>query len=215
MKENCIKPGSKPVRIIIATKNKGKLKEMEQLLAGFPCSVISMTDAGITGDIAESGSTFEENAMTKAMSIWKATGETVLADDSGLEVDFLDGAPGVYSARYAGAGATDDDNNKKLLDALAGVPEEKRTARYVCVIALVFPSGRSITVRGTCEGYIAMKPEGNNGFGYDPLFYFPGYGLTIARMDPQLKNGISHRGIAMRKLLEKLREAWDDEIAGN
>jgi len=215
LKEYDIKAGLKSKRIIIATKNKGKLEEMKQLLSRFPCDVISMADAGISDDIAESGSTFEENAMIKAKSVWKATGETVLADDSGLEVDFLGGAPGVYSARFAGAGATDEENNKKLLDALAGVPEEKRTARYVCVIAVVFPSGRSITVKGTCEGYIAMKPEGNNGFGYDPLFYFPGYGLTMAQMDPDMKNGISHRGIAVRKLLEKLRQAWDDEIAGN
>ncbi|MGI6668780.1 MAG: XTP/dITP diphosphatase [Acetivibrionales bacterium] len=215
MRENDIKRGLKSRRIIIATRNKGKLEEMRQLLARFPCDVISMADAGITDDIAESGSTFEENAMIKARSVWKATGETVIADDSGLEVDFLGGAPGVYSARFAGMGATDGENNKKLLDALAGVPEEKRTARYVCVIAVVFPSGRSMTVRGVCEGYIAMKPEGNNGFGYDPLFYFPGYGMTAAQMDPHLKNSISHRGIAMRKLLEKLKQAWDDEIAGN
>lgn len=214
MKENDIKPGSTSIRIIIATKNKGKLEEMKQLLAGFHCSVISMADAGITDDIAESGSTFEENAMIKAMSIRKATGEIVLADDSGLEVDFLDGAPGVYSARYAGVGATDDDNNKKLLDALSGVPEEKRTAKFICAIAVVFPSGRSIAVRGACEGYIALKPEGNNGFGYDPLFYFPRYRLTIAQMDSDLKNSISHRGIAMRKLLEKLNQVWDEETTG-
>jgi XTP/dITP diphosphohydrolase len=215
LKEYDIKAGLKSGRIIIATKNKGKLEEMKQLLALFPCDVISLADAGISDDIAESGSTFEENAMIKAKSVWKATGETVLADDSGLEVDFLDGAPGVYSARFAGAGATDEENNKKLLNALAGIPEEKRTARYVCVIAVVFPSGRSVTVKGTCEGYIAMKPEGSNGFGYDPLFYFPGYGLTMAQMDPEMKNSISHRGVAMRKLLEKLKQAWDDEIAGN
>ncbi|MGE5614620.1 MAG: XTP/dITP diphosphatase [Bacillota bacterium] len=203
------------MRIIVATRNKGKLKEMKQLLARFPCDVISMADAGVTGDIEESGSTFEENAMIKARSVWEATGETVLADDSGLEVDFLDGAPGVYSARFAGDGATDEENNKKLLDALAGVPEGKRTARYVCVITVVFPSGRSITAKGVCEGYIAIKPEGSNGFGYDPLFYFPGYGMTMAQMDPQLKNSISHRGVAMRKLLEMLKQVWDDEVASN
>jgi len=124
-------------KLIVATKNKGKLEEFAQLLAHLPFDIISMADAGINNDIVESGTTFEENALIKAKSVWKITGETVIADDSGLEVDFLNGAPGVYSARYAGEGATDADKNRKLLDALAGIPMDKRAARFVCVIAIV------------------------------------------------------------------------------
>lgn len=203
------------IRIIAATKNKGKLEELEQLLSAFPCKVISMTDAGVTGDIEENGATFEENALIKARHVWKATGETVLADDSGLEVDFLGGAPGVYSARYAGEGASDADKNRKLLDALEGVPEGKRTARFVCAIAVVFPDGSNLTVRGTCEGRIAYRPVGGNGFGYDPLFFMPEYGMTIAQMDADMKNNISHRGNALRSMLKKLEQAWNSCTGDN
>lgn len=191
-------------KIIAATKNRGKLKEIAQLLSDLPYDVISMTDAGMTDDIDESGATFEENALIKARAVWKVTGETVIADDSGLEVDHLGGAPGVYSARYAGEGATDADRNHKLLSALAGVPADKRSARFVCAEALIFPDGRELVVRGTCEGYIAEEPAGDNGFGYDPLFYVPEFGLTIAQMDAELKNSISHRGNALRKILDIL-----------
>lgn len=191
-------------KIIAATKNRGKLKEIAQLLSDLPYDVISMTDAGMTDDIDESGATFEENALIKARAVWKVTGETVIADDSGLEVDHLGGAPGVYSARYAGEGATDADRNHKLLSALAGVPADKRSARFVCAAALIFPDGRELVVRGTCEGYIAEEPAGDNGFGYDPLFYVPEFGLTIAQMDAELKNSISHRGNALRKILDIL-----------
>jgi len=193
-------------KIIAATKNRGKLKEIRQLLSGLPYEVISMVDAGVTGDIEESGATFEENALIKARAVWKVTGETVLADDSGLEVDYLGGAPGVYSARYAGEGATDQDRNNKLLAALSGVPAEKRTARFVCVIAVIFPDGSEKIVRGTCEGYIADEPSGSNGFGYDPLMYVPELGMTVAQMDDDMKNKISHRGNAMRQLLAILGE---------
>ncbi len=191
-------------KIIAATKNRGKLEEIAQLLSNLPYDVISMTEAGITDDIDETGATFEENALIKARAVWRVTGETVIADDSGLEVDHLGGAPGVYSARYAGEGATDADRNKKLLSALTGVTADKRSARFVCSIALIFPDGRELVVRGTCEGYIADGPAGNNGFGYDPLFYVPEFGLTIAQMDAGLKNGISHRGNALRKILDIL-----------
>lgn len=197
-------PRARQARLIVATKNKGKLEEVAQLLANFPWEVVSMEEIGIKDEIDESGSTFEENALIKAKSVWKATGETVIADDSGLEVDYLDGAPGVYSARYAGEGATDEDKNNKLLGALAGVPAEERTARFVCVIAVVFQNGSSLTVRGTCEGYIATEPAGNNGFGYDPLLYVPEIGLTIAQMGADMKNSISHRGNAMRKMIEEI-----------
>ncbi len=191
-------------KIIVATKNRGKLEEIAQLLSDLPYDVISMTEAGVTGDVDESGTTFEENALIKARAVWKVTGETVLADDSGLEVDHLQGAPGVYSARYAGEGATDADRNNKLLAALAGVPAEKRSARFVCAAALIFPDRRELVVRGTCEGYIAEAPSGDNGFGYDPLFYVPEFGMTIAQMDAGLKNSISHRGNALRKILDIL-----------
>lgn len=191
-------------KIITATKNRGKLEEIAQLLSELPYDVISMTEAGMTDDIDENGATFEENALIKARAVWKVTGETVLADDSGLEVDHLAGAPGVYSARYGGEGATDADKNIKLLAELSGVPADKRTARFVCAAALIFPDGRELVVRGTCEGYIADGPAGNNGFGYDPLFYVPAFGLTIAQMDAELKNSISHRGNALRKILDIL-----------
>lgn len=198
--------GTTRSRLIVATKNKGKLKEFAELLAHLPYDIVSMADAGIKDDIEENGTTFEENALIKAKSVWKLTGETVIADDSGLEVDFLNGAPGVYSARYAGEGATDNDKNRKLLHALEGVSADNRTARFVCVIAVVFPDSGSFTVRGTCEGYIATEPAGNNGFGYDPLLYVPEIGLTVAQMESGLKNSISHRGNAIRKMVELLEK---------
>lgn len=201
---------TEPVRIIVATKNKGKLEEFAQLLSRFACNVISMAEAGFTEDIEENGSTFEENSVIKAKSVWRVTGGLVLADDSGLEVDVLDGAPGVYSARYAGEGATDADRNNKLLRALDGIPEDKRSARFVCAIAAVFPDGSSLVVRETCEGIIAFEPKGNKGFGYDPLFYVPEYGLTVAQMESDLKNRISHRGKAMIKLAERLGRQWTE-----
>jgi len=193
-------------RIIVATKNRGKLEEIAQLLSGLPYEVVSMTDAGVTGDITEDGSTFEENALIKARTVWNATGDTVMADDSGLEVDYLGGAPGIYSARYAGQSATDEDKFCKLLKELSGVPEDQRNARFVCAIALILPDGREVTVRGTCEGYIAEEPAGAGGFGYDPVFYVPEFGMTFAQMGEELKNSISHRGNALRKVLDILTE---------
>ena len=204
MKMNEKTSGSKNMRLIAATRNKGKLEEITQILAPFPFDIISMTEAGITDDIEETGSTFEENALIKAKKVLRTTGEIVLADDSGLEVDYLNGAPGVYSARYAGEGASDMDRNRKLLDALAGVTADKRSARFVCAIAVVFPDGNDIVVRGKCEGMIALEPKGSTGFGYDPLFYIPSLGATIAQLDSVTKNSISHRGNALRKLAEKL-----------
>jgi len=198
------------IKLIAATKNRGKLEEIKHLLAQLPVEIVSMTEAGISDDIEENGSTFEENALIKARAIWKVTGNMVLADDSGLEVDFLGGAPGIYSARYAGEGATDKDRNKKLLDEMKEVPWDKRTARFVCAAVVVFPDGSHITARGTCEGFIAFEPAGGNGFGYDPLFYVPAYKKTIAQMDADLKNSISHRGNAFRKLKELLSERLAD-----
>jgi|CZCB01.1.fsa_nt_gi XTP/dITP diphosphohydrolase len=193
-------------KVIVATKNRGKLEEIAQLLSGLPYEVFSMTDAGVDGDIAENGSTFAENALIKARTVWNVTGETVMADDSGLEVDHLNGAPGILSARYAGENAKDEDKYRKLLKELSGVPADQRSARFVCAIALILPDGREIVVRGTCEGYIAKEPAGTGGFGYDPVFYVPGFGMTFAQMDEELKNSISHRGNALRKVLDILAE---------
>jgi len=192
-------------KFIVATKNKGKLNEISEILADFPYDVVSMEQVGIDDDIEETGKTFEENALIKALEINKLTGQIVIADDSGLEVDFLDGAPGIYSARFAGEGATDQDKNNKLLSLLKDVPFEKRTARFVCVIAVVFADGSNFTVRGTCEGHIAFAPEGTNGFGYDPIFYVPEYSMTTAKMTSEMKHQISHRGKALRQMVGKLR----------
>jgi XTP/dITP diphosphohydrolase len=199
-------------RFVVASKNKGKLKEISEILSDFPFEVVSMETVGIDKDIEEYGSTFEENALIKAREVSEITGEIVMADDSGLEVDYLGGAPGIYSARFAGENATEEDKNNKLLKLLEGVPFEERTARFVCVIAVVFPGGESFTVRGTCEGHIASKPEGKNGFGYDPLFFVPAYGVTTAQLDPEEKHRISHRGKALRMMVEKLKE-FSDKLA--
>jgi XTP/dITP diphosphohydrolase len=192
-------------KLIAATKNKGKIKEIMEILDGLPYEVISMEQAGISDDIEENGSTFEENALIKARALHKITGQMVMADDSGLEVDHLGGAPGIYSSRFAGEGATDEDKNKKLLSLLEGVPLEKRTARFVCVIAVIFPNGKHFTVRGTCEGFIGFKAEGSNGFGYDPLFFMSEYNMTTAQMSSEQKHKISHRGKALRLMVEELK----------
>ncbi len=192
-------------RLIAATRNRGKLNEIREILKDLPFDIISMEEAGISEDIEERGSTFEENALIKAIEVSRLTGEMVIADDSGLMVDYLEGAPGIYSSRFAGEGADDAQKNAKILAMLEGVPFEKRSAVFVCVAALVFPDGRSYTFRGECKGYIALKPEGKNGFGYDPLFYMEEYGMTTAQLDPETKNAISHRGKALRKMAEKLR----------
>ncbi len=213
MKTDAGRNAKKPFRLIAATKNKGKLEEFAQLLAQFPYEVVSMGQIGIVEDIEENGSTFEENALIKARSIWKVTREAVIADDSGLEVDYLDGAPGIYSARYAGEGATDADKNRKLLNALKDIPADKRSARFVCAIAVIFADGASLTVRGVCEGTIATEPAGTNGFGYDPLFYVPEFGMTIAQMDSDIKNSISHRGNALRKVVEGLERIMPEDAA--
>jgi XTP/dITP diphosphohydrolase len=191
---------------VAATKNKGKIKEINEILSGFPFQVISMEELGITQDIEENGSTFEENAMIKAAEIHNITGETVMADDSGLEVDYLNGAPGIYSARFAGEGATDEERNIKLLSMLEGVPFEKRKARFVCAIAVVMQNGKSFTVKGICEGYIGTGPKGKNGFGYDPLFFMPEFNMTTAQLAPEEKHEISHRGKALKLMAERLKD---------
>lgn len=192
--------------ILFATGNENKMKEIRMILTDLGMPIRSMKEAGIDIDIVEDGSTFEENAIIKATAISKLTGDIVLADDSGLEIDYLNKEPGIYSARYAGVDTSYDIKNQMLLDRLEGVPEEKRTARFVCAIACVFPDGTVETVRGTIEGIIGHAIEGENGFGYDPIFYLPQYGCTTAELDPEKKNELSHRGKAlraMRTIIEK------------
>ena len=195
-------------KIIFATGNADKMKEIRKILADLDAEVVSMKEAGIQADIVEDGKTFEENAVIKATAISKLTsdGEIVLADDSGLEIDYLNKEPGIYSARYAGVDTSYDIKNQMLLDRLEGVPDEKRTARFVCAIAAAFPDGTVETVRGTIEGMIGYEIAGEHGFGYDPIFYVPEYGCTTAEMDPVQKNELSHRGRAlraMRAIMEK------------
>lgn len=191
--------------LVVATKNKGKIKEIQQVLGDFGIEVISMEQAGFHQEIVEDGSTFEENALIKARAIMKLTGLPVLADDSGLETDFLDGAPGIYSARFAGEGASDKDRYEKLLDLFKDVPEHKRGARFVCAMAYCTPDGEEMTVRGTCEGIIAYAPKGENGFGYDPIFLLPQFRKTMAELSPEEKNRISHRGKALAKMADLIK----------
>ncbi|NLL70677.1 MAG: XTP/dITP diphosphatase [Epulopiscium sp.] len=192
--------------LIFATKNQGKIKEIKEILKDLPIQVQSLEEAGIDIEIEEDGMTFEANAIKKAKTIMEITGNLVLADDSGLEVDYLDKKPGVYSARFGGPSATDEEKNQKILNLLQGVAEEKRTARFVCVIAAAFPRGEVITTRGTIEGIIAEKPSGENGFGYDPIFYVPAYQCTTAEMVPEQKNAISHRGKALQEMKQQLEQ---------
>lgn len=192
--------------IVVATKNLGKVTEFKAALSGLPYTVMSLTDLGIYPEAPENGVTFEENARSKAEFYARLTGKLCLADDSGLEVDYLKGEPGVYSARYAGEHASDEDSNTKLLDNLTGIPAEKRTARFRCVLALADTEKTLLTANGTVEGVVLTKPRGNNGFGYDPLFFVPELDKTMAEMLPVEKNGISHRGRAIKMLVEQLAQ---------
>ena len=194
------------MQIIFATKNKGKIREINEIMKDMNIEVISMEDAKINIDIVESGTTFEENATIKAVQVMKASGKITLSDDSGLEVDYLNKEPGVYSSRYMGENTPYEDKNRNIIERLNGVDESKRTARFVSVIAAAFPDGNVITTRGTIEGLIAYEPKGENGFGYDPIFYVPEYNMTTAQMSSELKNSISHRGKALKLMKEKLKE---------
>lgn len=193
-------------KLIFATGNQDKLREIRAIFADMEYEIVSMKEAGIDIDIEEDGKTFEENALIKAKAIHDITGELVMADDSGLEVDYLDKAPGVESARWMGRDTSYDVKNQKLIDLLAGVPDEKRTARFVAAIAAVLPDGRELTVRGTMEGRIAYEIAGANGFGYDPVFFLPEYGCTSAEISPEEKNKISHRGKGLRQMRSLLQE---------
>lgn len=191
-------------KIIFATGNKDKLKEIREILADMDVEVISMKEAGITAQIVEDGTTFEENAGIKAKTICEMTGEITLADDSGLEIDYLNKEPGIYSARYMGEDTSYRIKNANLIERLDGVPDEKRTARFVCAVAAAFPSGEVKTVRGVMEGRIGYEESGENGFGYDPIFYLPEYGCSSAELSMEEKNKISHRGKALRAIKEEL-----------
>lgn len=192
--------------IVAATRNRHKIEEIEKILKEFDMSIVSRDDAGVPDvEIVEDGDTFEANSFKKASEIMKLSGRPSIADDSGLCVDFLGGAPGVMSARFTPLG-DDEENNRKVLELLKGVPFEERTARYVAVITLVYPDGRTVSARGECEGHIIEEERGTNGFGYDPMFQPEGYDRTFGELPSELKNRISHRAKALVKLREKLLE---------
>lgn len=191
-------------KLIFATGNEGKMKEIREILGDCGYEILSMKEAGIDVEIIEDGKTFEENAIIKAKTVAEACGCLTLADDSGLEIDYLNREPGVYSARYMGENTSYRIKNQILLDRLHGVPDLVRTARFVCVIAAVWPDGRIETRRATMEGRIGHEIAGENGFGYDPIFYLPEYGKTSAEISPEEKNKISHRGKALRMIKELL-----------
>lgn len=196
-------------KIIFATGNEGKMKEIRMILSDLQIPVLSMKEAGIVVDIVEDGTTFEENAVIKAQEIAKYVKKeenvVVLADDSGLEIDYLNKEPGIYSARYMGEDTSYTIKNANLIERLDGVPDEKRTARFVCAIAAALPDGNSMITRGTIEGIIGYEERGENGFGYDPIFYLPEYQCYSAELAPEEKNKISHRGKALELMKEQLR----------
>lgn len=205
-------------KILFATGNANKMVEMRMILQDLGMEILSQREAGIAADVTEDGTTFEENAQIKARAVAKiAAGmpeyrdAIVLADDSGLEIDALNKEPGIYSARYMGEDTSYEIKNRALLERLEGVPEERRTARFVCAIAAVFPDGSEEVLRGTMEGRIGYEIAGEYGFGYDPIFYLPEYGCTSAELAPEKKNELSHRGEGlrkMRKVIEEKREVW-------
>ena len=196
-------------KIIFATGNEGKMKEVRMILEDLGLPVLSLKDAGITADVEENGITFEENAQIKAKAIMEMTGALVLADDSGLEVDALDKEPGIYSARYMGHDTSYHIKNQNIIDRLEGKVGEERSARFVCAIAAAFPDGRVLITRGTMEGQIGYEEKGENGFGYDPIFYLPEYQCYSAELSLAEKNKLSHRGKALRLMKERLHESFN------
>lgn len=191
-------------RLIFATGNKDKLREIKEIMAGLDYEILSMKEAGIDTDIVEDGATFQENALIKARAIHALCHELVLADDSGLEVDYMDKQPGVFSHRFGGEDTPYSIKNQMIIDRLEGVPDEKRTARFVCAIAAVFPDGTEVVKEAAMEGRIGYQEAGANGFGYDPIFFLPEYGCTSAELTPEQKNAVSHRGKALRLMREEL-----------
>ncbi len=194
-----------PDDFVVATQNKDKIQEIMEILKAMPFHIVSMSEAGFDQDIEETGSTFEENALIKAQAVHDAIGGYVMADDSGLSIDALGGAPGIYSARFHGKDSTYDEKITALWDLLRNVPLLERTAHFVCAIAVVLPDGSHFVVRGEIDGIIYDKKVGDNGFGYDPVFYVPSLGKTTAQLLPREKHLISHRGKALRAMLAKLQ----------
>ena len=194
-------------KIILASNNNGKIKEFREIFKDMDIELVPMKEAGIDVDIEESGETFEENSLIKARTVCKLSGCITIADDSGLEVDYLGGQPGVYSARFMGHDTSYDIKNKAIIDKLKGVSGKDRSARFVAVIAAVFPDGRELVTRGTMEGIIGQEPLGENGFGYDPILFLPEYNKSSAELAPEEKNKISHRGKALEKMKAALAEA--------
>lgn len=193
-------------QIIFATGNEGKMREIRKILGDMDVEICSMKEAGIQIDIVEDGQTFEDNAVIKAKAVAARTDAVVLADDSGLEIDYLNKEPGIYSARYMGEDTPYAVKNQNLIDRLDGVPDEKRTARFVCAIAAVLPDGEVITTQGVIEGRIGYEQKGSNGFGYDPIFYVPEYGCSTAELSEEQKNQISHRGKALEAMKLELKK---------
>jgi XTP/dITP diphosphohydrolase len=195
------------VELLVGTTNRGKLDEVQGYLKGIPLKTLALASLGTWPAVVEDGASYEDNALKKARTLAQYSGYLTLADDSGLEVDALNGAPGIYSARYCGEEGNDEKNNEKLLEELKQVPEEKRTARFVCVLALCAPKShgaREWTVRESCEGRVAFSPKGQNGFGYDPIFFHPELGKTFGEIDRETKATVSHRGKALKKLAQIL-----------
>nr|MBQ8252481.1 XTP/dITP diphosphatase [Lachnospiraceae bacterium] len=192
--------------IVLASSNKGKVREVAMMVEDMGIRIIPLSETAFDEEIEENGSTFEENAIIKAKAVAEKLNVPALADDSGLEIDFLNKEPGIYSARYLGHDTPYSIKNQMILDKLAGVPDEKRTARFVCSMALVLPQGDVVTTTATMEGRIAYEIKGENGFGYDPIFYLPEFGMSSAEISPEQKNEISHRGKALRQMKEKILE---------
>ena len=200
------------VELLFGTTNRGKLDEVQSYLKRLPLKTLALSSLGTWPAVVEDGATYEDNALKKARTLAEYSGYLTLADDSGLEVDTLNGAPGIYSARYCGEEGNDEKNNEKLLEELKRVAEEKRSARFVCVLALCAPKshgGKEWTVRESCEGRIAFSPKGYNGFGYDPIFFYPQLGKTFGEIDRETKTTVSHRGKALKKLTQLLPRVID------
>ncbi|HDD43290.1 MAG TPA: XTP/dITP diphosphatase [Candidatus Desulfofervidus auxilii] len=202
------------MKLVLATRNKGKIKEIKALLSDMSIEILSLSDFKNIPKIPETGKSFLENAINKAKTVAYLTGYWALADDSGLCVDYLNGAPGIYSARFAGENATDKENNEKLLRLLKDVSWEKRKAAFICIIALCNKEGKCITCEGKCEGIITFEPKGEYGFGYDPIFFVPAYKKTMAELPPEIKNRISHRAKALEKMKEILKKILKEEKNG-
>ena len=195
-------------RIIFATTNENKVREVNMMMEGFDVELVPMSEVGINVDIEETGTTFEENAIIKAKAICEMTGEIALADDSGLEVDYLDGAPGVYSSRFLGEDTPYEVKNDYIIDKLKDAKGDERSARFACAMAMVFPDGDVETCYGTIEGVIGYEQKGTNGFGYDPIVFVPEYGMTTGEMAPEVKNSISHRGKALEQMKEVMKRRF-------